>query len=116
MRALVQEPKKSQPLATVSGLSIEAGLKRYGHAIAQNPWLDTLPLLLESVVPCYSEAGWWLVDPQEHQIPISTQCSKGWEILAFSGGSPVKLYGEWDGVAFLPLGLWVNDQFQGVAG
>ena len=113
LRAVIKDRQASQPFPQdLKGLSIAVGLERYGIAIAQNPWLMTMPLLLEAVVPYSQDSVWLLVDSNGHRIRLGDQYASPWELMAESGGHPLKLFGEWDGQSFFPLGLWDGQTFR----
>jgi hypothetical protein len=127
LRALVQNRGDALPLSCPSSaiamavdvdqalpvgrsVTIASGITAYGHAMAQNPWLTDCPLFLDEVIPCPQASGWVLKDCEGNQLPLRPQFTQTWELLALSGGQPLRLFGEWDGRSLLPLSMWLDDQ------
>jgi len=44
-------------------------------------------------------------------LPCAGNFARGWKLLAVCGGSPIRLFGEWDGEALLPLSSLVDSNF-----
>ena len=107
MRALVKErgPSGKIPDQLPANPDFSALLDRYSGAIAHNPWISVFPALVEAVVPFLSGRAWNLQDKAGCILPMSRQFDQGYKLLAISGGSPVELFGEWDGANLLPLSV-----------
>jgi hypothetical protein len=105
-RALIKS-KQSEPAIApfVSGLpSVGAALSSYASDLAKTPWLDTVPFLLEEVIPLRTSGGkWWLVDKEKNGLPLIVKEETGWQLLSYAGGLPLSLFGEWDGTTLKPL-------------
>lgn len=93
---------------TPTGVSIAVAIDQYTQALSQNPWLERYPLVLNSVLPYRREDGRWLKDNNNHGLPIDYKFYGDWEMLSISGGSPITVFGEWDGTLFFPLSLWTS--------
>ncbi len=104
-RALVIEADESAPTESpmASALADEdAGHSRVddflstaADAFAAVPWTRTVPCELRHVRPAKDDASaWWICDDERLALPLEGQ---PWELLAVSGGHPVRLFGEWDG-------------------
>jgi len=109
LRALI----KSQTLTKVqinpdqlpSGeTSIEDALKQYAAALSRLPWLEEFPLLLseQTLVVDYDQSL-YVTDKDGVALPLATRDNTGWQLMAFSSGLPVSLFGQFDGVSFIPL-------------
>jgi len=68
-----------------------------------NPWLERYPLGLSPAVPVRREDSWAVADGEGRLLPLRRGFALGWELRAVSGGSPIGLFGEWDGESLLPL-------------
>lgn len=90
---------------------VSAALGEYAAALARNPWIGPLPLLLREVVLLHQEHRWLLRDAGGDLLPVASRFAHGWHLLALSGGQPVTVAGEWDGQDFLPLGAAVNGSY-----
>ena len=104
--------------AVPSGLSLEAALDAYGRALADDPWLESWPVVLERVVPLPGALGWELADhsgPAPVAIPVdrrSTPDSGLWRLAATSGGRPLTLFGECGHRGFTPVTAWYSEEPQ----
>ena len=109
LRALVGQ--RHAPAAAVDDFPGHAtatmALGAYAEALAHNPWVERFPLPLADVVPTRLADGWAIADAESRRLPLPRGYSKGWELLAISGGGPVGLFGEWDGETYTPLSAWV---------
>ena len=112
LRALVKQrqPGVDNVLPTTGFAPISSEITRYSQAVAENPWIEQFPLLLQAVIPHQHSQGWWVSDTDGHQLPLHSGFEQ-WPLLALSGGYPVMLFGEWDGHSLLPLSLWAESRF-----
>jgi SWIM zinc finger len=83
----------------------------YAAALTANPWIEQFPLRLEGVLPMCRESRWILRDGEGRGIGLSPGFSRGWELLALSGGQPMAIFGEWNGDHLLPLSAWAEGGF-----
>jgi hypothetical protein len=113
LRAAVRaRHSRSEPCGSPRGhATVESLLDAYAEALARNPWIEVFPALLGEVVPVRREGGWIVRDSGGRLLPLSPRLRGGWEVLALSGGSPVTLFGEWDGQHLLPLGVWAEGRY-----
>lgn len=113
LRAAVK--RREQPAVPIESLptnpTINAALAGYAAALAQSPWLEAYPLGIAEVIPVLAREGRLLVDPTGHMIPLAHHFDKEWELLALSGGTPLAVFGEWDGHTILPLCAWAEGRF-----
>ncbi|WP_370414470.1 SWIM zinc finger family protein [Streptomyces fradiae] len=105
------------------GTPVGAALDTYGRALREDPWLDAWPVTLTDVVPARAEYGWQLADsepygtapgatPEREAIPLtrSAQQQPGlWRLVALSGGTPLRVFGEIGHQGFTPLAAWSPD-------
>lgn len=98
------------PVAPPQGGPVGAALDAYGHALREDPWLDSWPVTLSRVVPARAEYGWQLADADGREaLPLTpaAQSRPGlWRLVALSGGSPVTVFGECGHRGFTPLAAW----------
>jgi hypothetical protein len=83
----------------------------YAAALAQQPWLERFPLALAAVTPELAGEHWRVRDQAGHMLPLVPRFERGWQLLALSGGRPLALFGEWDGMALLPLSALAEGEF-----
>ncbi|MET7473132.1 SWIM zinc finger family protein [Streptomyces sp. NPDC005648] len=92
------------------GMTTSQAAARYGTALRDDPWLDSIPVTLDRVVPTPDGDSWQLVDADEDfALPLtpSARSRPGlWRLVALSGGAPVKVFGECGHRGFTPLTAW----------
>ena len=101
----------SAPAATrPRGTTTSQAAARYGTALRDDPWLDSVPVTLDRVVPAPDGDAWQLVDADEDfALPITPAARSRpglWRLVALSGGAPVKVFGECGHRGFTPLTAW----------
>ncbi len=74
-----------------------------GHA--NNPWLGQIPMHLREVHVTHDGRHGWL-QHAEGTLALQVGPAQGWALLAFAGGHPLCVMGEWDGQSLLPLSAW----------
>ncbi len=76
---------------------------------AASPWVGLHPLLLPDAVAAQL-AGQTLAVCEGRTLRLQLGDTDTWALLAATGGQPVTLMGEWDGVALRPLTAWLPQQ------
>lgn len=93
-----------------AGTTTTRAVARYGEALREDPWLDSVPVTLERVIPAPDGDGWQLADADEDAaLPLSPAARPGpglWRLVALSGGAPVRVFGECGHQGFTPLAAW----------
>ncbi|WP_055590927.1 SWIM zinc finger family protein [Streptacidiphilus griseoplanus] len=97
--------------AVPPGVSVDGALAEYGAALAEEPWLESWPVVLAAVVPVPTEQGWRLVEADGCEaIPVqrrgTTSVPGLWRLAAVSGGRPVTVFGECGHSGFNPVTVW----------
>jgi hypothetical protein len=115
-RAIVRERHGSpvairQDDACGLGNSIDAALAGWAEALARQPWIERISVVLRAVVPIIQEQGGWVVLDDTGQA-LTLDGGPHWTLLAHSGGRPLDLTAEWDGQALAPLGVFVAGAWQ----
>jgi len=113
LRALLktQQTSETAPPAISPYATVAEACKAYAGALTKYPWLEQFPLALDAVYPVQRDSRWIVRDDAGHLLPLAPDFAFPWELLAFSGGHPVSLFGEWDGDRLLPLGAWTRERF-----
>ncbi|MBT2444836.1 SWIM zinc finger family protein [Streptomyces sp. ISL-36] len=111
------------------GGTVGEALAAYGHALREDPWLDSWPVTLTDVVPIPTDHGWQLADASPgaaggtvpdpggdgvgvgvgEAIPVSGPALGRpglWRLAALSGGRPLTVFGECGHRGFTPLAAW----------
>ncbi|MGW0612972.1 SWIM zinc finger family protein [Streptomyces sp. NPDC002788] len=92
------------------GVTASQAAARYGDALRDDPWLDSVPVTLGRVVPARDGDSWQLVDTDEDAgLPLTPAARSRpglWRLVALSGGAPVRVFGECGHQGFTPLTAW----------
>ena len=104
LRALVETRRDTTPGGAPPGGTVAGLLAGYAAALAQDPWLDTWPAVLDATparapVPCLSDAA-------GEALPLHPGAGDCWPLLALSGGHPLTVAGEWTPRGLWPLTAW----------
>ena len=90
----------------LQGYETVSGMKgNYEKALRLNPWLLSYPVYFSGVIPQTFGRGRRLVTPGGEVLPLHESYTDVYTLLAVSGGGTVAVFGEFDGVAFMPLSL-----------
>jgi hypothetical protein len=76
--------------------------------LADNPWLQRVPMTLGTAFMQPDGATWVLQTPAG-RFRLCIENEAAWALLAFSGGHALHLIGEWDGRQLLPLTACLQD-------
>jgi hypothetical protein len=92
---------------------------RYGEALHEDPWLESVPVTLRAVVPVPDGDSWQLADADtDAALPLTPAARSRpglWRLVALSGGRPVTVFGECGHRGFTPLTAWPQHQAPAVA-
>ncbi|HTF82927.1 MAG TPA: hypothetical protein VL987_00005, partial [Cellvibrio sp.] len=75
-------------------------------AVAANPWQWPQPMLFDQVISTPGNQGWQLITANQQGVPLRIADEHAWPLIAQAGGTPVTLFGEWDGENLRPLSAW----------
>ncbi|MFJ9582878.1 SWIM zinc finger family protein [Streptomyces acidicola] len=105
-RFTAPEPAAIRP----PGVTPAQAAARYGEALRDDPWLDSVPVTLSRVVPAPDGDSWQLSDADgDMALPLSPSARSRpglWRLVALSGGAPVTVFGECGHHGFTPLTAW----------
>ncbi|MEU0837223.1 SWIM zinc finger family protein [Streptomyces sp. NPDC005969] len=101
------------------GSTTAAAVAAYGHALRDDPWLESWPATLREVIPVPLGDGWQLADATGGTalpvVPSALSRPGLWKLLALSGGAPVTVFGECGHRGFDPLAAWADGSDGGAA-
>ncbi|MEU3890774.1 SWIM zinc finger family protein [Streptomyces sp. NPDC029041] len=101
------------------GTTTSQAVARYGDALRDDPWLESVPLTLDRVVPVPDGDSWQLADADEDAALPLTPAARSrpglWRLVALSGGAPVRVFGECGHQGFTPLTAWPEGPGDAVA-
>ena len=107
LRAVAADGPVSEPApAPLPCFTLEEALSDMAGRVATNPWQTPLPLFFSGARLGRTEEGWRLFCEGGRFVPLHLDDADAWKILAVSGGRPLVVCGEWDGVSLLPAGVF----------
>ena len=95
------------PVSRPPGTSAAGLLAGYAAALAQDPWLDIWPAVLDAI-PARAPLA-CLRDADGDAIPLHRGAGDCWPLFALSGGRPLIVAGEWTPRGLWPLTAWDED-------
>jgi len=101
------EPTLGPPLWPATTLAAE--WQQVGERCAASPWVTLHPLVLPAAV-VVQVGGQTRAVCAGRALRLLLGEADTWALLAATGGLPVALMGEWDGVALRPLTAWTPGQ------
>ncbi|MEU8028272.1 SWIM zinc finger family protein [Streptomyces sp. NPDC049099] len=92
------------------GTTTAEAAARYGEALRDDPWLESVPVTLDRVIPATDGDLWQLADADTDSALPLTRAARArpglWRLVALSGGGPVTVFGECGHRGFTPLTAW----------
>lgn len=83
----------------------DAALDAAAAAFAANPWLPLFPLILGDA-RLLRDPERWLVAVPQGRVDLRLEEDAGWSLMAYAGGHPLTVMGEWDGAELRLLTAW----------
>ena len=118
LRALLKDrfgEPEALDLALSQG-SIPSAFARFGEALARNPWIELIPVILNGVRLRQVDDSWSAVDGSGAVMPLSKRFARGWQLLAIGGGGPIAIAGEFDGSTLEVLSAQAGGRFFSLLG
>jgi hypothetical protein len=86
--------------------------RRFAELLAADPWATRMPAVVEAApIRDHSRGGSWLLrDSSGSACRLMQRYGEPWPLLARSGGEPLRVFGEWNGQEFRPLGVLADDR------
>ena len=106
LRAIAAEAPVLSGTAPVPTVPLRAALEDMARRVAAQPWLWPLPMLVSDGIPSRKDDVWYLQTPEGDCLPLELEENDGWRLLAQGGGSPLSVWGEWDGLRLRPVSAW----------
>ncbi|MFJ8197771.1 SWIM zinc finger family protein [Streptomyces sp. NPDC096152] len=107
-------PTRARP----PGVTTARAAARYGEALRDDPWLESVPVTLGRVIPVPDGDSWQLVDADADSALPLTPAARArpglWRLVALSGGAPVTVFGECGHRGFTPLTAWPESEGEAV--
>ncbi len=107
-RAVAVDQGRTTPASPPAGGTAAEALDAFAAALAEDPWTEAWPIVLDRAVPGREDDRWWLIDPDGAALPLTT--SEPWHLLAVTGGHPATIAAEWSpGEGLTPITAWGPD-------
>jgi hypothetical protein len=107
LRALVAQRYGTAETGPPAGLTAAGLLAGYAAALAEDPWLEAWPAVLQASPVLVPHRG--LRDAQGGALPLHPGAGECWPLFALSGGHPLTVAGEWTPRGLWPLTAWDED-------
>ncbi|MFJ9740172.1 SWIM zinc finger family protein [Streptomyces sp. NPDC101166] len=92
------------------GMTTLEATARYGDALRDDPWLDSVPVTLDDVIPTPTGDSWQLADAGgDTALPLTPAAVTRpalWRLIALSSGAPLTIFGTCGHQGFTPLTAW----------
>jgi hypothetical protein len=109
-RALLtgEQHEITQGAGLPNATDVHGALRQAAEWLAGNPWLRRIPMALKdmAIVPGDTPL---LVDPSGAALTLAPDTDV-WQLLALSGGHPLRIFGEWIDERFHPLSAELDDR------
>ena len=105
-RVLLKEQNGTSAFFRPTGLdSLDELYESVANSLATNPFITSLPFLLDKVHLRYVEELWYIQDQKGYSIPIQNNSEQAWQMMAASLGQPVMAFVNYSsrGVSILSL-------------
>jgi len=87
---------------------------RFAEALSKDPWLGKFPTNLKNVMVQQVEGIFYVIDQGRRSISLANDEDTCWRLLALGGGSPITLFGEYNGKSLEVLSLLSEERIVGV--
>jgi hypothetical protein len=114
LRAAVKTIEPTEIFSQIVGFqTFTQFLNAYSTVVAQNPWIESFPVLIAQVIPVFYEKQFYLVDTEKKHIKLLVDKNQelGWQLMALSGGKPLAVFGEWAKESLNPLSAFAEGRF-----
>ena len=105
LRALAAEVHGPPQHAVWPSTTLNEEWQRVAMRVAASPWVNVHPVVIPDAVPCLAGERLALV-ADGRSWPLMVRDTDTWTLLAYSGGHPVQVMGEWNGRVLRPLTAW----------
>lgn len=111
-RALIKQHKTVVSQKEPTGFrSWNEVLSSAAAVYASNPWANSLPAIIENVIPLLTQGQRLLKDDDGHAVTINNRFDDIWKLLSLSGGKPIRLFAVGREQTFEPMSAWVDNQY-----
>lgn len=114
LRALVKDQHNTWKVKTLpEGVdNWTAVTERETAANARYPFAEAWPCIIRQLKPVNINNEWWLQDEQQQRMRIRGKNTTLWNLLAISGGAPMRMSLIGKEKEYEPLGIWVDNEYK----
>ena len=114
LRGMIKQPAPYQhtPAKLPAYATIYDFVDQYAKAIVKNLWLTSFPCSLREMLFVPDQERFVVVDSNKHFIPVQNNIEPCWNLFAFAGGKPIRIFGEWNGTSLQVLSYQKGDSIQ----
>jgi hypothetical protein len=114
LRALVKEQRNTKRLDNPPGGydNWTAVINRETADNAVYPFADAWPCIVTRLKPVPFNNEWWLQDEQQQMMRIRGNYGGIWNLLALSGGAPMRMSLIGKEKEYEPLGVWFDNEYK----
>ncbi|HVU95310.1 MAG TPA: SWIM zinc finger family protein [Puia sp.] len=114
LRALVKDQYNTWKAKThPEGLSDwTAVIERETAANARYPFAEDWPCIVTRLTPLSINNEWWLQDDRQQLMRLRARESATWNLLALSGGAPMRMSLIGKEKEYTPLGVWTDNEYK----
>ncbi|MCI5081052.1 MAG: SWIM zinc finger domain-containing protein [Saprospiraceae bacterium] len=112
LRAIMKQYRfQNDPIDGLPGFTTFVELSsHFAKALAQNPLMYTIPALLAKARISRQGDDFFFVDAEQRYIRLEADEQSKWKLLALSAGSPIGVFGEWNGQFFTPQSVFTQNR------
>ncbi|WP_106585912.1 SWIM zinc finger family protein [Murinocardiopsis flavida] len=107
-RASVAARHAEHPAVPPAGGTVADALRSYAAALADDPWLEAWPVVLDRAALA-RDGGWWAADPSGDALPLLPDSVPPWRLAAVTGGAQSTLAAELTPDGLRPLTVWDSE-------
>lgn len=114
LRALVKDQYNTWKAKTLpAGMDNWTSVtQRETAANARYPFANEWPCIVTQLTPVSLNNEWWLQDDQQRLMRLSGKESTLWNLLALSGGAPLRMSLIGKEKEYTPLGVWIENEYK----
>jgi hypothetical protein len=106
-RALIKS-RESVAMTQPTGTSLSDAHRQYRQALSRCPWMQRHAMIISGAIPIHYDGTFWLRDDTGRGLPLRGTPQSLWKLVAIAGGTPLAIFGEWDGDGLRPLTVWAE--------
>ncbi len=91
--------------------TVNAFFEKITRVFAQNPFVDKIPSIVQSVKIVYEGDDWYIVNQEKQAITIHNPMPECWKILSISKAKPFSCFGIYENETFEIHAIWCGSNY-----